>query len=72
MELWHCGSAAMPKNEVVRKAILDYSERTGRLNERERLRLLKVFDEMVPKIPQEARKGRSGDQIHSSGSTERQ
>ena len=40
-----------PKSEVVRLAILDYSERVGRLSERERLQKLKAFDELVPRIP---------------------
>lgn len=40
-----------PKSEVVREAIRDYSERVGRLTEAERLRLLGVFDELVPAIP---------------------
>lgn len=42
---------AIPKSQVVREAIRDYSERVGRLSERERLRLLNAFDELVPKIP---------------------
>ena len=41
-----------PKSQVVREAIHDYSERVGRLSERERLRLLEVFDEVVPAIPE--------------------
>jgi hypothetical protein len=40
-----------PKSQVVREAIHDYSERIGRLSERERLHMLKVFDEMVSQIP---------------------
>jgi hypothetical protein len=42
---------ALPKSEVVREAILDFSERIGRLSERERLNLLRTFDELVPRIP---------------------
>jgi len=42
---------SMPKSQVVREAIRDYSERVGRLSEHERLRLLRSFDELVPKIP---------------------
>jgi hypothetical protein len=41
-----------PKSAVVREAILDYSERLDRLGERERLQLLSVFDELVPRIPE--------------------
>jgi len=42
---------AMPKSEVVREAIRDFSDRAGRLSERERKRLLEAFDRLVPKIP---------------------
>ena len=42
---------AKPQSAVVREAIHDFSERVGRLSERERLRLLHVFDEVVPRIP---------------------
>jgi hypothetical protein len=41
----------MSKSQVVREAIVEYGERAGRLSERERVRMLRVFDEMVPKIP---------------------
>ena len=40
-----------PKSQVVREAIHEYSERVGRLSERERLRMLQAFDELVPAIP---------------------
>jgi len=40
------------KSEVVREAIRDYSDRAGRLSERERRRMLAAFDELVPRIPQ--------------------
>ncbi len=40
-----------PQSEVVREAIADYADRAGRLSEQERLRLLRVFDEVVPAIP---------------------
>jgi hypothetical protein len=40
-----------PKSEVVREAIRDFSQRTGRLSERERRRLLETFDRVVPAIP---------------------
>ena len=39
------------KSQVVREAIHEYSERVGRLSERERLRMLSAFDELVPAIP---------------------
>jgi hypothetical protein len=42
---------AMPKSEVVRAAIAEYYDRIGRLSESERLRMLRVFDELVPRIP---------------------
>ncbi len=44
-------SLHQPKSKVVRDAILDYAERVGRLTEVERLRLLAVFDDVVPVIP---------------------
>ena len=40
-----------PKSQVVREAIHEYSDRIGRLSERERLRMLEAFDELVPAIP---------------------
>ena len=40
-----------PKSQVVREAIIDYSERADRLSERERLRLLREFDDLVGRIP---------------------
>ncbi len=42
---------ARPKSEIVRQAIRDYSERAGRLSERERRHLLEAFDRLVPAIP---------------------
>jgi hypothetical protein len=42
---------AIPKSQVVREAILDFHERTGRLGERERLLMLQKFDELMPRIP---------------------
>ncbi len=44
-------SLQKPKSEIVREAIRDYAERMGRLSEAERLRMLGVFDEVVPAIP---------------------
>jgi hypothetical protein len=43
---------AKPQSHVVREAIREYAERIGRLSEQERLRLLQVFDAVVPAIPQ--------------------
>jgi predicted DNA-binding protein len=42
---------AMPKSQVVREAIHDYHARLGRLSEAERARMLRVFDEVVSRIP---------------------
>ncbi len=42
---------ARPKSRVVREAILEFSERTGRLGERERVRMLETFDRVVPRLP---------------------
>ena len=41
----------LPKSQIVRRAILEFYDRTGRLSERERQRMLRAFDELVPKIP---------------------
>jgi len=40
-----------PRSEIVRLAIRDYAGRVGKLTEPERLRLLHLFDEVVPRIP---------------------
>lgn len=48
-----------PKSQVVREAIQDYHDRIGRLSEKERRRMLELFDEMVPRIP--SRKAREVD-----------
>ena len=45
-------SLGKPKSEIVREAIRDYADRVGRLSEAERIRLLGVFDEVVPAIPE--------------------
>jgi hypothetical protein len=42
---------ALPKSEVVREAIRQFYEGIGRLGEGERLRMLRTFDEVVPRIP---------------------
>ena len=42
---------SLPKSEVVREAIQEFHERIGQLSERERLRMLRAFDEVVPRIP---------------------
>jgi hypothetical protein len=42
---------AKPKSEVVRDAIHDFSERIGRLSERERLRMLRALDEIASRRP---------------------
>lgn len=42
---------AMPKSKIVREAIRDFSDRAGRLSERERRRLIEAFDRLVPRIP---------------------
>lgn len=40
-----------PKSQVVREAVSEYHERIGRLSERERLEMLRVFDTLIPRIP---------------------
>ncbi len=42
---------AKPKSQIVREAVADFHSRIGRLSENERLRMLKVFDAVVPPIP---------------------
>ena len=42
---------ALPRSEIVRRAILEFYDRMGRQSERERLGMLRTFDELVPKIP---------------------
>jgi len=42
---------SLPKSTVVREAILDFHERIGQLGEREKQRLLRVFDEVLARIP---------------------
>jgi hypothetical protein len=51
---------ALPKSEVVREAIQEFFERMGRLSEGERVKMLRAFDEMVPRIPE--RDGREAQQ----------
>jgi len=45
------GRVGKPQSQVVREAVRDYAERIGRLSDEERLHLLRVFDEVVPRIP---------------------
>lgn len=42
---------SMPKSAVVREAVSEYAARAGRMTEAERVRILAVFDEVIPKIP---------------------
>ncbi len=42
---------ALPKSQVVREAVHEYYERIGRMSEQERKRVLRIFDEVVPRIP---------------------
>ena len=42
---------AKPMSQVVREAVSEYYDRIGRMSERERQRVLKVFDTLVPLIP---------------------
>ena len=42
---------SIPKSQVVREAIADYSAQADRLGPSERDRLLKAFDTLVPRIP---------------------
>lgn len=40
-----------PKSQIVREAIIDYSDRADRLSEHERLRMLRVIDEYMAEPP---------------------
>lgn|SRR5574341_1243207 len=40
-----------PQSQVVREAVKDYADRLGKLGEEERVRLLQVFDTVIPAIP---------------------
>ncbi len=41
---------AVAKSEIVREAIMEFHDRLGRLSDRERVAMLRTFDEVVPKI----------------------
>jgi hypothetical protein len=41
----------LPKSGVIREAVAEYAARAGRLSEIERLRMLKVLDEMMARRP---------------------
>ena len=41
----------MSKSGVVREAVREYATRAGMLSEEERLRMLRVFDEVMERIP---------------------
>jgi len=43
----------IPKSAVVREAVAEYAARAGRLSEQERRRMLKVFDDVIERIPRQ-------------------
>ncbi len=43
------------KSEIVREAIADFYDRLGQLSEREKVALLRTFDELVPQIAPRSR-----------------
>jgi len=45
------GFLRIPKSQVVREAIGEYSANLGRLSEEERERMLRVLDEALARIP---------------------
>lgn len=47
---------ARPKSQVIREAVQDYYDRMGRLSESERLRMLRVIDEMMARPPTRPRR----------------
>jgi predicted DNA-binding protein len=40
-----------PQSQIVREAIRDYDERSGKLSDEERRRLLEAFDRLVSALP---------------------
>lgn len=42
---------AKPKSQVIREAIREYHDRVGKLSEQERLRMLRVLDEIMGRPP---------------------
>ena len=40
-----------PKSQIVREAVQEYYDRIGRLSERERVEMLRVFDKVLPQVP---------------------
>ncbi|MCH7564764.1 MAG: ribbon-helix-helix protein, CopG family [Gemmatimonadetes bacterium] len=46
---------SMPKSHVVREALRVYGEELGRLSEEERQKVLDIFDDVVPSIPDRPR-----------------
>jgi hypothetical protein len=42
---------SLPKSAVVREAVHEFFDRIGRLSDRERLKMLRTFDEVIPRIP---------------------
>jgi hypothetical protein len=41
----------IPKSGVIREAVADFASREGRLSERERQHMLRVFDSVTARIP---------------------
>ena len=42
---------SIAKSQVIRDAVQNFSDGLGRLSEAERLRMLKIIDEVLPRIP---------------------
>ena len=42
---------AKPKSQVIREAVHEYHQRLGKLSEQERLRMLRILDEMMARPP---------------------
>jgi hypothetical protein len=42
---------SLPKSGVVREAVQEFFDRIWRLSDRERLKMLRTFDEVIPRIP---------------------
>lgn len=42
---------SLPKSQIVREAVHEFHDRIGRLSDSERLRLLRAFDQLAPRVP---------------------
>lgn len=45
------GRLRKPQSQIVREAVRDYAARTDRLSEEERRQKLRIFDDMIARVP---------------------